>query len=88
MQKFFLYPQLALGATKGSTTINATVNMIEGFRAANMKVCWTFGALDLFELLTNPPAFKSGLLLSALIYPTSHSALIWALWTVYLLAPS
>jgi nicotinamidase-related amidase len=60
MQNFFLYPKLSPGATKGRAIVNATVNMIEGFRAANMKILWTFWGLDSYDLLTIPPSFKSG----------------------------
>ena len=60
MQNFFLNPQLSPQATRGRAIVNATVNMINGFRANGMKVCWTFWGLDSYDLITIPPSFKSG----------------------------
>ena len=60
MQNFFLHPALAPKATNGRGVVNATVNMINGFKAAGMKTLWTFWGLDDFDLLTIPPAFKAG----------------------------
>lgn len=37
-----------------------TVNMIEAFRTAGMKVTWVNWGLTDYDLLTIPPAFKSG----------------------------
>ena len=60
MQNFFLHPELAPNATDGRAIVPATVNMINGFRGAGMKVLWTFWGLDGFDLLTMPPALKDG----------------------------
>jgi hypothetical protein len=38
---FFLHPGLAPKATAGRGVVNATVNMIHGFRKAGMKILWT-----------------------------------------------
>jgi nicotinamidase-related amidase len=38
---FFLHPGLSPTATAGRGVVNATVNMIQGFRKAGMKVLWT-----------------------------------------------
>jgi nicotinamidase-related amidase len=38
---FFLHPGLSPGAIAGRGVVNATVNMIQGFRKAGMKVLWT-----------------------------------------------
>jgi nicotinamidase-related amidase len=38
---FFLHPGLSPHATAGRGVVNATVNMIEGFRKAGMKILWT-----------------------------------------------
>jgi hypothetical protein len=40
-EDFFLHPGLSPGATAGRGVVNATVNMINGFRKAGMKVLWT-----------------------------------------------
>ena len=60
MQNYFLHPSLSPRATGGRAIVNATVNMVEGFKAAGMKTLWTFWGLDDFDLLTIPPAFKAG----------------------------
>ncbi|KAI9692399.1 MAG: hypothetical protein M1822_006630 [Bathelium mastoideum] len=60
MQNFFLHPALSPGATAGRTAVTPTVNMIQGFRAAGMKVLWTNWGLDNFDLLTIPPNFLEG----------------------------
>lgn len=38
---FFLHPGLSPKATAGRGVVNTTVNMIQGFRKAGMKVLWT-----------------------------------------------
>lgn len=60
MQNFFLHPALSPKATAGRTAVQPTVNMINGFRQAGMKVLWTFWGLENFDLLTIPPSFLSG----------------------------
>ena len=60
MQNYFLHPTLSPRATGGRDIVNATANMIQGFRTNGMKVLWTFWGLDDFDLLTIPPAFKAG----------------------------
>lgn len=60
MQNFFLDPVLAPAATDGRAAVAPTVNMINAFRAAGMKVTWVNWGLTNYDLLTIPPAFKSG----------------------------
>lgn len=60
MQNFFLHPALAPAATQGRTAVTPTVNMISAFRQAGMKVTWVNWGLTNYDLLTIPPAFKSG----------------------------
>lgn len=60
MQNFFLDPTLAPAATKGRAAVQPTVNMINAFREAGMKVTWVNWGLTNYDLLTIPPAFKSG----------------------------
>ncbi|KAH7350514.1 Isochorismatase-like protein [Rhexocercosporidium sp. MPI-PUGE-AT-0058] len=60
MQNFFLHPGLSPSATGGRDVVNATVNMIQGFRKAGMKVLWTFWGLDNYDLLTMPPSLLDG----------------------------
>ncbi|TVY75821.1 Peroxyureidoacrylate/ureidoacrylate amidohydrolase [Lachnellula suecica] len=60
MQNFFLHPGLTPKATAGRGVVNATVNMIQGFRRAGVKVLWTNWGLDNYDLLTMPPAFLDG----------------------------
>ncbi|KAJ4397352.1 hypothetical protein N0V93_001577 [Gnomoniopsis smithogilvyi] len=60
MQNFFLHPALAPAATKGRAAVAPTVNMINAFRSAGMKVTWVNWGLTNYDLLTIPPAFKSG----------------------------
>lgn len=60
MQNFFLDPTLSPAATKGRAAVQPTVNMINAFRAAGMKVTWVNWGLTNYDLLTIPPAFKSG----------------------------
>lgn len=60
MQNFFLHPELSPKASAGRAAVPPTVNMVSRFRAAGMKVLWTFWGLDDYDLLTMPPAFKSG----------------------------
>jgi nicotinamidase-related amidase len=38
---FFLDPGLSPKANAGRGVVNATVNMIKGFRKAGMKILWT-----------------------------------------------
>lgn len=60
MQNFFLHPSLAPASTKGRAAVPPTVDMINAFRAAGMKVTWVNWGLTPYDLLTIPPAFKSG----------------------------
>lgn len=60
MQNFFLHPGLSPKAIAGRGVVNATVNMIKGFRKAGIKVLWTNWGLDNYDLLTIPPAFLDG----------------------------
>ncbi|KAI9712656.1 MAG: hypothetical protein M1820_001277 [Bogoriella megaspora] len=60
MQNFFLHPSLSPRATGGRTAVQPTVNMINGFRQAGMKILWTNWGLDNFDLLTIPPSFIEG----------------------------
>lgn len=60
MQNFFLHPQLSPKATLGRAAIAPTVNMINAFRSNGMKVTWVNWGLTNYDLLTMPPAFKSG----------------------------
>ncbi|KAL9094480.1 MAG: hypothetical protein Q9165_003330 [Trypethelium subeluteriae] len=60
MQNFFLDPALSPAATAGRAAVTPTVNLIQGFRAAGMKVLWTNWGLDNFDLLTIPPSFLAG----------------------------
>lgn len=60
MQNFFLHPSLSPGATQGRAAVTPTVNMINAFRAAGMKVTWVNWGLTSYDLLTIPLAFKSG----------------------------
>lgn len=60
MQNFFLDPTLSPAATKGRAAVQPTVNMINAFRGAGMKVTWVNWGLNNYDLLTIPPAFKSG----------------------------
>ncbi|CZR56138.1 uncharacterized protein PAC_06026 [Phialocephala subalpina] len=71
MQNFFLHPGLSPKATAGRGVVNATVNMIQGFRKAGMKVLWTNWGLDNYDLLTIPPAFLDG-------FSNNHSSTILA----------
>lgn len=41
IEDFFLHPGLSPKATAGRGVVNATVNIIQGFRKAGMKVLWT-----------------------------------------------
>jgi nicotinamidase-related amidase len=45
---FFLHPGLSPKADGGRGVVNATVNMITGFRKAGMKVLWTNVHVPLF----------------------------------------
>ncbi|KIX93483.1 uncharacterized protein Z520_10903 [Fonsecaea multimorphosa CBS 102226] len=60
MQNFFLHPDLNAAAKNGRGAVQPTVNMINGFRKHNMKVLWVNWGLTEYDLLTIPPAFKSG----------------------------
>ncbi|CAN8101208.1 unnamed protein product [Discula destructiva] len=60
MQNFFLHPTIAPAATKGRAAVVPTVDMINAFRAAGMTVAWVNWGLTNYDLLTIPPAFKSG----------------------------
>lgn len=60
MQNFFLHPQLSPKATLGRAAIQPTVNMINAFRQHGMKITWVNWGLTSYDLLTIPPAFKSG----------------------------
>lgn len=60
MQNFFLHPELSPKATKGRAAVEPTVNMINAFRKHSMKVTWVNWGLTSYDLLTIPPAFKSG----------------------------
>ncbi|RFU33073.1 hypothetical protein B7463_g3307, partial [Scytalidium lignicola] len=71
MQNFFLHPGLSPKATKGRGVVNATVNMIHGFRKAGMKILWTNTSankfcdgvqwgIDEWDTLTLPPSFLDG----------------------------
>lgn len=56
MQNFFLHPQLSPAADKGRTAVQPTLNMIEAFRANEMKVLWVQWGIDDYDLFTMPPA--------------------------------
>ncbi|KAI7214934.1 Pre-mRNA-splicing factor [Hortaea werneckii] len=56
MQNFFLHPQLSPGADKGRAAVQPTLNMINAFRANEMKVLWVQWGIDNYDLLTMPPA--------------------------------
>ncbi|KAI7559615.1 Pre-mRNA-splicing factor [Hortaea werneckii] len=56
MQNFFLHPQLSPAADKGRAAVQPTLNMIEAFRANEMKVLWVQWGIDNYDLLTMPPA--------------------------------
>ncbi|KIW93621.1 uncharacterized protein Z519_06226 [Cladophialophora bantiana CBS 173.52] len=60
MQNFFLHPDLSPKAVNGRAAVEPTVNMINGFRKHGMKVLWVNWGLTEYDLLTIPPAFKSG----------------------------
>ncbi|OQV01616.1 hypothetical protein CLAIMM_06941 [Cladophialophora immunda] len=60
MQNYFLHPELSPAAKNGRGAVQPTVNMINGFRKHNMKVLWVNWGLTEYDLLTIPPAFKSG----------------------------
>lgn len=60
MQNFFLHPALAPAATDGRAAVAPTVAMIDAARAAGMTVAWVNWGLTDYDLLTIPPAFKSG----------------------------
>lgn len=60
MQNFFLHPDLSPGAKTGRAAVPPTVNAINGFRKAGMKVLWVNWGLTEYDLLTIPPAFKAG----------------------------
>jgi nicotinamidase-related amidase len=60
MQNFFLHPELSPRAKLGRAAIEPTVNMINAFRKHDMKVTWVNWGLTNYDLLTIPPAFKSG----------------------------
>ncbi|KAH8901598.1 isochorismatase hydrolase [Thozetella sp. PMI_491] len=60
MQNFFLHPDLSPSATAGRAAVPATVNMIKAFRSHHMAVTWVNWGLTDYDLLTIPPAFKSG----------------------------
>lgn len=47
---FFLHPGLSPEATAGRGVVNATVDMIQGFRKAGMKVLWTNVRFSFFFL--------------------------------------
>lgn len=59
MQNYFLNPTLSPKASAGRAIVNTTVNLVQGFRRAGIKVLWTNWGLDDFDLLTMPPAFLS-----------------------------
>lgn len=59
MQEFFLNPELSPKATGGRTAVQPTLNMIDGFRKAGMKVLWVNWGLDMRDLMTMPPALLS-----------------------------
>ncbi|KAI7277536.1 Pre-mRNA-splicing factor [Hortaea werneckii] len=56
MQNFFLHPQLSPAADKGRAAVQPTLNMIEAFRANELKVLWVQWGIDNYDLLTMPPA--------------------------------
>ncbi|KAI7157906.1 Pre-mRNA-splicing factor [Hortaea werneckii] len=56
MQNFFLHPQLSPAADKGRAAVQPTLNMIDAFRANEMKVLWVQWGIDNYDLLTMPPA--------------------------------
>jgi len=60
MQNFFLHPSLSPRATDGRKAVTPTANMIDAFRRHGMKVTWVNWGLTDYDLLTIPPAFKSG----------------------------
>lgn len=60
MQNYFLHPALSPAATQGRAAVAPTVDMINAFRAIGMKVTWINWGLTNYDLLTIPPAFKSG----------------------------
>lgn len=59
-QNYFLHPALSPAATDGRAAVAPTVSIIEAFRTAGMKVTWVNWGLTDYDLLTIPPAFKSG----------------------------
>lgn len=60
MQNYFLHPQLSPAATAGRAAVAPTADMITAFRSAGMPVAWVNWGLTSYDLLTIPPAFKSG----------------------------
>ncbi|KAI6863155.1 Pre-mRNA-splicing factor [Hortaea werneckii] len=56
MQNFFLHPQLSPAADEGRAAVQPTLNMIEAFRANEMKVLWVQWGIDDYDLFTMPPA--------------------------------
>jgi nicotinamidase-related amidase len=60
MQEFFLNPELSPRADGGRTIVQATLNMIAGFRAKGMKVLWVNWGLDQRDLREMPPALLAG----------------------------
>ncbi|KAI7715834.1 Pre-mRNA-splicing factor [Hortaea werneckii] len=56
MQNFFLHPQLSPAADKGRAAVQPTLNMIDAFRANEMKVLWVQWGIDNYDLLTMPAA--------------------------------
>lgn len=60
MQNYFLHPVLSPAATQGRVAVTPTVNMINAFRNVGMKITWVNWGLTNYDLLTIPPAFKSG----------------------------
>jgi len=60
MQNFFLHPDLSPSAKTGRAAVQPTVDAINGFRKAGMKVLWVNWGLTEYDLLTIPPAFKAG----------------------------
>ncbi|KAI7305044.1 Pre-mRNA-splicing factor [Hortaea werneckii] len=56
MQNFFLHLQLSPAADKGRAAVQPTLNMIDAFRANEMKVLWVQWGIDNYDLLTMPPA--------------------------------
>ncbi|KAJ4408923.1 hypothetical protein N0V82_009578 [Gnomoniopsis sp. IMI 355080] len=60
MQNYFLHPALSPAATQGRAAVTPTVNMINALRGAGIKIAWVNWGLTNYDLLTIPPAFKSG----------------------------